>query len=277
MKNNDRNELLGRCLNSGLPFSLYREPGKKRVYVLIETSQKGNNNKQGFVFVPFDRQHKPLFINADILAYEGEALPEIINAEKGGLPYKAGNCNVYIATEDEYCEQVRQAVNVMKNKEIQKIVLSHIRKYPRPEDFNIFHFFDKICDALPEAFCYVFFHPEAGLWCGASPELLMRYDGALVETVALAGTRNAENKTAEDAHWKEKERVEQQYVSDYISECLQTEGVEDIHVTGPVTARAGNLFHLKTFFKGKAGQNFSAERLAAALCYLELGRRSRAL
>lgn len=267
-------EILKTCMISGAPFAVYREPGSNRGKIIIQSGLADEGKKvfsshdyKGFVFIPFEttRSNKKIFIRGDVVAFSDEILPGTVKIAETEFSKKNRKCNLHFADAEEYCNQVEAAVDNMKSSPLKKVVLSRIQKQAKPEDFDVLDFFDNICNTLPDAFCYVCFHPSAGLWCGASPELLMKFDGNSVETVSLAGTRAMEDKTREEVYWNEKEITEQQLVSDYISEILKASDIKEVSTHGPVTARAGNLVHLKTTFRSLAEKGFNYQHLADTL------------
>jgi len=267
-------EILTTCLNSGVSFAVYREPGSLRGKIIIQSDYHDREKKKfsisdckGFVFIPFEttRLNKKILIRGDVIAFSDEILPGTVKIAETRIPYKTRKCNLHFADAEEYCDQVETAVDNMKTSPLKKVVLSRIQKQTKPEDFDVLDFFENICGTLPDAFCYVCFHPSAGLWCGASPELLMKFDGNSIETVSLAGTRAMENKTPVEVHWNDKEITEQQLVSDYILEILKGSDIKELSIQGPFTARAGNLVHLKTTFRSIVEESFNYQHLADIL------------
>src|SRR5699024_6370065 len=98
------------------------------------------------------------------------------------------------------------------------------------------------------AFVYCWFHPQVGLWLGATPETLLKVTGKTLKTMALAGTKSAMNNPQPE--WTAKEMEEQQLVTDFIDERLRDK-VHQLHI-GPVeNIRAGNLWHLKCDLNGR--------------------------
>ncbi|MBT5437890.1 MAG: isochorismate synthase, partial [Flavobacteriales bacterium] len=63
-------------------------------------------------------------------------------------------------------------------------------------------------------------------------------------TMALAGTK--EKKAL--SPWTQKEYNEQNWVSEYIIETLQLNGIQNLENQGPYDSEAGNLIHLRTDF-----------------------------
>jgi isochorismate synthase len=80
-----------------------------------------------------------------------------------------------------------------------------------------------------------------GLWLGATPELLMTLKRNQLSTVSLAGTLSASDPNP----WSDKERHEQQLVTDYI--ISELEALSQQVEADPVREiRAGHLRHLKS-------------------------------
>jgi isochorismate synthase len=114
-------------------------------------------------------------------------------------------------------------------------------------NFDLNSLFVKLANAYPTAFAYCWFHPEIGLWMGATPETLLKVNGNIFQTVALAGTQLYEG--SEEVLWQNKEKEEQQYVTDYIVDSLSN-SVSEVQISTPKTIKAGNLLHLKTAIQG---------------------------
>ena len=86
------------------------------------------------------------------------------------------------------------------------------------------------------------FHPDCGLWMGATPERLITMSGHHLQTMALAGTRPYGS-----SEWGNKEKEEQEFV---VREIINTLGQytpsELIKYSDYETIRAGHLEHLRT-------------------------------
>ena len=89
--------------------------------------------------------------------------------------------------------------------------------------------------------------PVAGSWFVATPEALLRGTKGRYSTMSLAGTRPFNEQEQALSSWSEKDRQEQAYVTSYIREVLERYAT-DIVESGPKTARAGLVMHLKTDF-----------------------------
>lgn len=111
--------------------------------------------------------------------------------------------------------------------------------------------FLKTCRMYPRLFVALVYTPQSGLWLMATPEILLKGEQNQMATMSLAGTQKAEpSKTVADypvegVEWSEKNREEQQYVTDYIEDCIKVFS-EEYQKKGPYTTMAANLYHLRT-------------------------------
>ena len=121
-----------------------------------------------------------------------------------------------------HVEAVDAALAAIDRGELEKVVLSRSEFWTTslgPEAV-----FESKCRMYPDAMVYLLAHPEAGVWLGASPELLLRRSRAMhFETVSLAGTKS-------DVHaaWTEKEYREQEMVTDFITARLEAAGATNV-------------------------------------------------
>ena len=81
------------------------------------------------------------------------------------------------------------------------------------------------------------------MWFGATPEQLIKVNKNSIMTVALAGTQLV-SKT-ETVVWGEKEKKEQQLVTNYITANIQ-DLTKELKVSNPYNFKAGDLWHIKT-------------------------------
>jgi isochorismate synthase len=98
-------------------------------------------------------------------------------------------------------------------------------------------------------FNYLVSIKNVGCWIGATPELLAEFENNHFKTVALAGTKHNF-----DIEWSNKEKEEQQFVTDFIFNQLKNK-VKNIKKSPIETLKAGEVFHLKTSFKGLINKN----------------------
>ncbi len=160
---------------------------------------------------------------------------------------------------------VSNGVQAIQNGQFQKVVLSRKELISVP-NFDFISVFKQLVFNYKTAFNYCFFHPKIGLWMGATPEQFIKIEGTTLKTMALAGTQLFDN----DLIWENKERDEQQLVTDFITENLQLFS-NQVEVSEPKTVQAGKLAHLKTDIsavidKDKLGQIIDKLHPTPAVC-----------
>jgi isochorismate synthase len=129
-----------------------------------------------------------------------------------------------------------------KNTSLQKAVAARMVPKKIDKNFRLEEMFIHLLQAHPLAMVNLFYHYKAGLWLGASPELLVRSNGNKFETVALAGTKlNTENRA-----FTAKEIEEQDIVKQYIVTLLAAENIKADAAADAETVIAGNVAHLQT-------------------------------
>ncbi len=147
----------------------------------------------------------------------------------------------HVIGQTEYLALIEKTVDYIKNVQPGKIVIS------RAEAFSIkvdpVAEFKKLVEAYPSACVYLFTHPQAGTWMGATPELLLKSEEDQIRSMSLAGTR----RKGEESGFTAKEVEEQQLVTDYIhSQFLDNPNLTSIKKKAPQLHEAGNLVHFKT-------------------------------
>ncbi|MBT8321502.1 MAG: isochorismate synthase [Eudoraea sp.] len=230
-----------------LPFVMYRKPDTSLCRALLQKDGSLESvhdfKETGFVIAPFSEGLPSILIRPDEILEEHQQLSGY------RLPFVKLADDSEQEGKEEYISKVQEALDVIRQNKLQKVVLS--RKITHDRKPNPFYTFQLLLNQFPEAFCYFLYHPETGIWMGASPETLLEYNKEQIKTVSLAGTQKA--RTNMDPVWKPKELREQEYVTRYIEKAL--EGLANPpEKTKPETVKAGNLFHLKTRIKASNPQ-----------------------
>ncbi len=78
----------------------------------------------------------------------------------------------------------------------------------------------------------------------------------------MAGTHKVAD--SEGVIWKNKEKEEQQFVTDYIVEIFKNIA-SDVSVSKPYGVRAGNIWHIKTDISGILNSNFGLQKVIRLL------------
>ena len=251
-----------------LPFVLYCKPNSDRIVGLFQKNDHlyflENFKETGFVFAPFD----------------GDAIPYIPQKYSDVLVEKVTISDFYVETiitdsTDEQAKNtfeslVRKGLEAIKNNQFQKVVLSR-KELVDLIDYDLETVFKKLIYNYPSAFNYCFYHPKIGIWFGATPEQFLKLNQKSLQTVALAGTQV--EGVSDKINWNEKEKVEQQLVTDFITSGLVGK-VDKLVVSSPYSVKAGNLWHIKTDLtatiksKKAIGEIILALHPTAAVCGL---------
>lgn len=147
----------------------------------------------------------------------------------------------FIISENEYLEQAQNFLDSFESFEIQKAVLSRVKKVEFDES-KTERFFDKLVENYPNAFVYLISSSLFGTWLGATPEVLLYTSLNSGFTMALAGTK----KSDDQSEWGVKEYEEQKYVTDFIQDQLIEGDFKNIEVGSPFEVNAGPVKHLRS-------------------------------
>jgi salicylate biosynthesis isochorismate synthase/menaquinone-specific isochorismate synthase len=151
----------------------------------------------------------------------------------------------------EYVEGVGKAVQRIRSKEFEKIVLAREVTAEATDTYNPAAVFATLREKFPT--CYVFCVGRGETaFIAASPELLVRREGSRATTVALAGSirrsQNAEldKKLAEELAHSSKDRGEQNIVTRRICRALEPFSVWVTATPEPAVVKVANIQHLAT-------------------------------
>jgi isochorismate synthase len=243
-------------LEADLPFVLYKKPGAAKVMAVLQEDAAVipalEDHAPGFLLVPFHL--------ADARAVRLRADRQFQTSFQGNRLNKVPARAIKNAVAREiHQELVGRAVEALKRGSLEKVVVARRFSVEAPEDLLSAYF--ELLRWYPDAFGYFWHHPEIGTWMGATPELLLRFDSGVAETIALAGTRPADPDEALP-RWTGKERHEQQVVTDFILREMGALGMQP--QTGQVrNVRAGSLWHLGTSIRAATGLSGALELLRA--------------
>ena len=130
--------------------------------------------------------------------------------------------------------------------------------------------FDALRSGYPSCYCFCVGTPEAA-FLGASPELLVRRAGAVVSTVALAGSTRRSADPAVDDHLGErllhspKDLDEHRIVVGTIERSLEPLSVWVAAADEPALVKVANIQHLATPVRAQLAEPLSVVELAGAL------------
>ena len=140
-------------------------------------------------------------------------------------------------TPTNYVDLVNKGKAEIEKGSFSKVVLSRTKEIAFDSSKTI-ETFAALCKKYPNAFVHLSSSP-LGTWLGATPELLLFKKGNEAKTVSLAGT-----KKKEEEGWGEKELEEQDIVTRFIQNGIQSK-VENIHVSSQATVQIGPIAHIK--------------------------------
>lgn len=242
-----------------LPFVLYCKPNSD---CLLGLFQKNDHlyfaetlEEKGFVFAPFD---------ADTFPYIPMEFSEVHrehNHFKNVYKVESNMLEIPSKGNDFYEELVEKGIAAIRENQLSKVVVSRKEEVDVP-DFSLEHTLKSMICQYPSAFKYCFYHPKIGFWLGATPEQFLKANESEIRTVALAGTQLATPSMS--LVWGEKEKVEQQLVTDFIVDSLSPI-VKELTISSPYTVKAGILAHIKTDIAAKTKSKKALKTIIAAL------------
>ena len=230
------------------------------------------NGKEGFVVAPFS----PSSDCPVVLIHPDEVKHVAVRTRGTGkffvprnLEFHRDETLSFTPETDTYAQDFAAFHERLKVGDFQKIVLARCaritleertRKTSEGEGVGIHQkslfadaesLFMEACQLYPRLFVALVYTEPSGMWLMATPEILLKGDGCEMTTMSLAGTQRAEpSRTVADypvkgVEWSQKNQEEQQYVTDYITQCVSA-FTDDYSLKGPYTTMAANLYHLRT-------------------------------
>ncbi|PTN10410.1 chorismate-binding protein [Mangrovibacterium marinum] len=250
-------------LQKNRPFAAWSLPGETAPEILLgEPSDilfledfDRLNGQEGFVFAPFRiDENSPLILmkpgvylkdEKAIKAFDIEALPSLECKTPASRDF-------YIIAQENYLKDIDETVRVIQSTKLSKVIVSRIIPAKRGNE-SIGELYMQLRRQTPNAMVYLVNLPGAGLWMGATPEVLLQSKGKTLETVSLAGTQSRRDDS--DYRWHTKEIEEQAFVSRYMLDVFYKFNIHPYTTQGPETLESGRVAHLKTSF------NFSAKKV----------------
>jgi len=236
-------------------FFIYREPFEEVCHCYTQPEQPSAvssltalNGREGFVIAPFSCHTNDKVYLLDgpkgtslVLPLDGSEGFEAIPEWQDDTVFTASS----IASREDYHNDFCRFHSELERSTFRKLVLARSVIEQKDEHMSPRDIFLNACSRYPRSYIALFYTQETGMWLIASPEILLRGDANGYQTMALAGTMRYEG---EDMRWSDKNREEQQLVTDYIRTCLQPFAME-VTECEPYTTRAAHLAHLRTDFR----------------------------
>lgn len=272
------------CVQKNLTFAAYRMPNQSQPALIVQSSQVSRLIREGddfdtltgFVVAPFAAHDCcPAFrIEPDF--YCGTEINEELIRRLKGLKSHEPRTSTSLVPEEtnkkEYLKLIRTIVRYIHQGAFEKVVPSRVKIVQGDYASRLGLIFAMLCRTYTNAFVYVF-NTGDHLWIGATPEPLILAMNGTMQTVSLAGTRSFNKENTNIGAWNSKERLEQEYVTRYISKVIGHFNLSGVDLQGPYTKKAGNLLHLRTDFsfssislKGRLGEFLNELHPTPAVC-----------
>lgn len=245
-------------------FAIYRLPLSDRCIKVEQTAGKPEempslaslNGRRGFVVAPFaaSTDCPVLLIRPDkTTSIAVSELPDCTDITPRAILTEADR-TVYAADFQRFHSQILAG-------NFQKIVLSRCATAVAVSKPSLLQLFSRACRMYPRMFVALVSTASSGTWLTATPEILLKGERGLWETMALAGTMplsdgqlSFDNPPAsmgesddKGIDWSAKNIREQRFVASYIAESIAPFAA-NVTEKGPYTVRAGNLVHLRSDF-----------------------------
>lgn len=203
------------------------------------------NGQHGFVFAPFHPSaEEPIYL---ISSYTKEALNPESLVHEGNMKIRGEECQHERA---DYAIDFANFHAQLCLGEFNKLVLARHSHTTFDQPIDSLTLFANACLSYPRLFVALVSLPSAGTWLMATPEILLSGKQHAMRTIALAGTMKLDEKLMSlpvEKVWSTKNLMEQEFVSSYLTECVEQFAL-DFTATGPYTTRAAGLMHLRTDF-----------------------------
>ncbi|HEY5046182.1 MAG TPA: isochorismate synthase [Solirubrobacteraceae bacterium] len=238
---------------------------------------RAGGNEQGDVRMTLAAMAGPDDLAEELLARLERRLTELCRAisDRQSLPLldpsPAGRYQVASAMPPEHYEAaVARAVALIKEGEIEKVVLAREVQVHAPQAYDPAAVFGVLREAFPSCFCFCVGRGDATL-VAASPELLVRREGHRVSTLALAGSTRRSADPAVDDHLGEQllrdesYREEHAIVARRIERTLRPHAVWVAAAPEPELVRIANIQHLGTPIRAQLAAPIEALELAGLM------------
>lgn len=249
-------EVLDRLIEKQIAFACWFYPKEERLGILVGDASDIRffdgfdqlNGEAGFVFAPYQITKKsPVILLQPKLFIENfDSVSDLdINSFE---PFSTGKDVGICAPQakSDYLQLIRETITVIQDSELSKVIIA--RQIPvERTDVSLGETFLQLHSQTPNAFTFLVNLPVAGIWMGATPEVLIKSDGEFFETVSLAGTQVRKPETGE-YFWSTKDIEEQAFVSRYMLDVFFNFDIHKYKTIGPESMESGKVAHLKTSF-----------------------------
>ena len=243
-------QAIDEALATGASFFAYRLPGEADIHFGCQVAGKEADAAEQFVVHPFvdDDSSPEVCIVAHLNAED--FLASKLSVHHSLLPITQTGTSL-----EQYLDTAHRCIDALQSAEVSKVVLSRVIVQPATSAVWGNRFM-QLAQSMPHAFAFVFNTPITGAWMGASPELLLSAHGEMLNTMALAGTKAADDSRP----WTAKEIAEQRYVATYIEQAFARLGI-DYSKHSTTAMQAGNVQHISTPFSALCSRHMQQQLL----------------
>lgn len=257
MKNNPAvATILDQLIEKQIAFACWFHPGETKMGLLVGNPSDVKlfdrfdqlNGEAGFVFAPYCITEKsPVILLKANTFFEDFGSEDSLDIS-GFVPFewKQEDEICKLQSKEDYMKLIEETVAEIREGALSKVIISRQIPVKRSET-SLGSTFLQLHDQTPNAFTYLVNLPAAGIWMGATPEVLIKSDGKYFETVSLAGTQ-VRKPGAEEYYWSTKDIEEQAFVSRYMLDVFFNFDIHQYKTIGPETLESGKVAHLKTSF-----------------------------
>lgn len=248
--------VLDQLIEKQIAFACWFHPRETQMGLLVGNSSDVKyfdrfdqlNGEAGFVFAPYCITERSPVILLQSNAFFEDFNPEDSLDIAGFEPFErnAENESCKLQSKADYLELIEETISTIREGALSKVIIS--RQIPvNRTDTSLGTTFLQLQEQTPNAFTYLVNLPVAGIWMGATPEVLIKSDGNQFETVSLAGTQ-VRKPDVEEYYWSTKDIEEQAFVSRYMLDIFFNFDIHQYKTIGPETMESGKVAHLKTSF-----------------------------
>jgi len=216
--------ILDQLIEKQIAFACWFHPRESRLGLIVGNASDvvffdrfdQLNGEAGFVFAPYSiAETSPVILLKPAAFFEDFTVPnKLTTSDFESFESCQENKDCTIQSKEDYLKLVENTVAEIREGLLSKVIIS--RQIPvKRTDTSLGTTFLQLHDQTPNAFTYLVNLPVAGIWMGATPEILIKSEGEYFETVSLAGTqvRKFDN---EEYYWSTKDIEEQAFVSRYM-------------------------------------------------------------
>ena len=190
--------ILDQLIEKQIAFACWFHPRENQMGLLVGNASDVKffdrfdqlNGEAGFVFAPFSITEK-----SPVILLQSKTFFEDYDQEEGFdidrfEPFERSleNEKCKVQSKDDYLKLIEETVSKIRDGALSKVIISRQIPVSRTET-SLGTIFLQLHDQTPNAFTYLVNLPVAGMWMGATPEVLIKSEGEQFETVSLAGTQ----------------------------------------------------------------------------------------